>query len=1618
MSKPTYIQNTFEKGLFTDGNPNSQPEGTYDYALNTVNRDFEQVLDLSNENSNRLSIDLGSEIIGGGYIDERDRFLMFTRNGLYLVDINTNTSEFVATDSEFGCNWNLDACNWIRPQFFTIDPCSETYVYWSSGCEYFKLNIDEMLDPVRKNALKASFKPQKEQCSDITCEYFKVFKLVSFPKISPVGYNTGGGGLLAGAYQFSVRLKTYEGGFTNWFTISDPVYISGEHNEAGEITNGYIEVNLSCLDCRYDYGELAVVKTIGGIVTADVVTEFNYADSNFSFTYMGGGVGIDLAEILTRGKTYLRGQDLIQYNGNMLYYNIRQSKNYNYQLKANEIGVTQVMNTVPVEIAKRYNLKSFMRGETYAFGIAFNDESGRKTRVFHIPAVAQTSGGGNNASSIGNSSASVTEGDYTISQEAEYRRQRSPIPDTVEDPQLDDQTTNTAADIDAMETDKSDVSSVLSDCEDCPPAASTYDTDIPKAENVVADQGAVLRGLGGDGGSNDLTVDYSPSTLKELAQSVMSSVENRERTVTKGKQITVNKGNQFKIEEEVLVGNSGPLFDCCHKPEVELSYNRIEIGNTIIKREEDILYPTNKGCDGQYIYGDLAGEKVRHHQITWGHLYPHYVSNAVGVPSKATPDASEFSDAYVNIISLKFSNIYIPTEEELGFKVSETNPYTIFQIPRSSKNKTIHSKGILTNTLQSSNDGKNYLYPSHGLNSEDSIVNRYIKIGDSRLDSAAFFGTDYNFWSLDTMTKAPALNVTQFKKEGVVSGSGYRHNLYEEGFEPPNSLYSSRVDQRGTRQAINLNRFSRENGRYDLRYKTYASANEVISPPDGAEFALMNKYQQESAWIGINALAPLSDRSFKGDVLTHSAPITDAKTYYGALIRDLPNQYGDITNAPYIPILQAGKYDVDTIEGMCGDTFIGPHSFYRTSYVSDKVGNMFPIENMVPGKADRCVCDSPEDAVVTLNGMWIPTTLPKDGDKADAKNWAGLHTDTTSHSWATSNNEKPISDYYYPKVVKTLITYWGEFEVNPWLRQTGDLLEEQVYGHISPEFGLDSSIQSNSGKGWDDDFLNQFYWEVAQPSKWTIIKKTLIRSIINVVFLAFGIGAGFTGDTALELVTNLGVMGSIMALWFQANKVLFTNKRLDELFGIPDCRKDDEGGEDDLYIMNFQKNFNKYNSDFSVGNNIETEFGLPTPYYTCDCDDCELNTTNEVYVSDDQKSDSQLDAYAIVRPNNMIDIPPSFGHLTDIFIDTTNLYAHTTDQIIPLRYGRVTMPSSAGEIIMGAGPILAKPTGMSEGTSEGFAGLLSPQHVINTNRGRFFVDYKARRVYQFYNGLKELTPGMSNHFRELLEYCSENSCSNEHLSGNDIALGLDPRLDRFLLTKRDSNPWTVSFDILQNHWVSFHSYTPKFYLWDRSHMITSDGTALWVHDVKDNFQTFMGTYYPHEIEFKIKDNRLLEERWNNGILESFAVKAVSGERFNLLDRDVTFNKLWARNNYQHTGILDIVYITPRTANREDLNFRMSETYVVKMNREQAQWRYNDIWDLTENYEYPLYVQDPCSPFISPVNFLDSKNKSEFRSNMNLNNYLSIRFIFDNFADYKLYTRRHLTFATELQELYG
>jgi len=1645
MSRDILISNTF-KHLDRDTHPDAKNNETYEYALNATIDDYNQVGYISNESSNRLCHDYGETIVGSSYIEDRNATLVFLKNGeLHLLSHEDCSSKFIASDTEFGCDWGFKECEWIYGEFKTMFPCDDLFVYWSSGCQYYWLNIDEMLDPVRKQALKDTIKEEKKQCSDRTCDYFRVFKCVATPKIVPISYDKGGQ-VPQGAYQFVGRLKDRDNNYSNWNNVTDPVYIGSENNVCGERSEGYIEINISSLDCKYDAIELAVIITSGGITSARRLAHLHYNAGSTSYTYYGTeGEPIDISELLIKKNTYIQGQDLMQKDGRLYLYNIKQIKNLDYQRRANEIETNWVEYEYTWEEAKRLGLKSHMRGETYAYGIKWNYCDGTSTPVFHIPASAGA-GANSNASSGQSSNAGSSGNTFQVTQEGKYERTRSPIDDTVANPQ--GEVYQPIADlIKAWEVEMSDVCEALSTCEECSKGQEACNKEKARVEEVSGKYQDLLAKYGASEGLDEFPTTLTPTKIKEGAAKIIQAVENRERLKYQEQKIKVNNETSY----EDTSGTDGDIFQAIAdngldglKPTkfgsqyydangVNLTGDNPKIksyGNTRPELEKDLVYPDFKNCQGEYIYGSLAGTPIKHHKFPDTYEKPHYISKSTGVPSKITPEADPLSDAYVRLLGVRFDNIEFPSKEELSKPLDSDNPFTILYVKRTDSNKTIIAKGLATKTFLATNNDKYYAFPRHAVNSKER-VDRNIDVNGSRLYGSDLDGGSFNFHSLDTNTRKLALNFTQVIPELEYYGEGFRYGLYAEGKKPDDQYYGTRIDQAGTRQFINLNKYvPASRNIIEPKYKTYARAHSVISPPKGGVIPLMNKYRESSVWIDgtlpalTKGLTSSSDNSFIGDVFDHAVPIEKAAAHYVTLKRDLPNQYGDLTGLVYIPLLQASKNQGSSIQGPVGDIFIGPYTFRRTGFVSDKVGNKFDIPGgqaavgyEVTKKEERSVCDPPEDILLAELGTWVHTTLPKERDAADAKNYAGLHSPNRriQKRELSIAAEGPETDYYFPKVVKTLIIYWGEFEVNPAYRAIGSRENgEVVYPDIRP-LQLDSDVYQLKTHAWEESFINRFYCRLEQPSKWSVAKKVLIRTLINIIFPMLGIDNLFDIASGTEFVGNLVEFPMLYAMWYMLNKQVFTNDYLDKMVGIPQCKTDEEGSDCGCQITNFEDNYHAYCNDFSKINDTEVFYGMPEPYNTCDCDDCDSFTNNEIYYSNKQILTSETDSYKSFNANQLLTIPANSGKLKKLLVVKNQFIAHTTDNMYVLQYGKQTIPSSTGELLLGQAGLLSEPMPLFDGIVEGYAGLSDPNHSINTSLGYFWVDYDAKKVYRYAEGIEEISAaGMFNFFKDYIQFCNKKDCLQEKVPGsNYYSLGLDPRLNRFLITKSDGNSsFTLSYDLRRKNWISYHSYIPQFYIWDRDHMYTSNGNSIWIHDNNDSYQTYYGTYYPYILEFTSREpsSEIAGIKYKGTILNT---EAREGDRLNLFKRE-TFNKVWLRNTHQTTG-----YINLEQRDQENQYDKLKERKgEIEVQWKANQWRFNELYDFTGDSNLPIVnYNDTCLPDVSPTNiqYFKALDKVSYENRILFDNYFTYRFIFDKFASLKLYTKNIITNAQKITE---
>jgi hypothetical protein len=381
---------------------------------------------------------------------------------------------------------------------------------------------------------------------------------------------------------------------------------------------------------------------------------------------------------------------------------------------------------------------------------------------------------------------------------------------------------------------------------------------------------------------------------------------------------------------------------------------------------------------------------------------------------------------------------------------------------------------------------------------------------------------------------------------------------------------------------------------------------------------------------------------------------------------------------------------------------------------------------------------------------------------------------------------------------------------------------------------------------------------------------------------------------------------------------------------------------------------------------------MPDPYYVCQCDDCEdeNQTNNTIYYSEEQVQGSHDDAYQNIKPRNKITIDPSEGKLTNILDSNGNLYYHTTDVFRPLAHGRVAIASSIGEVILGTGGFLQYTGG--GGPVEGYAGLQHHNHQINTQYGYFWVDQEAAKIYRLFNGqIDTLSDKTSfNFFKEHLPFCNETECKNEQKAGTSYyAMGVDPRLNRFLITKNDGNTqgsFTLSYDLEQNYWISFHSYNNvRAYNWDRynSYALTPEG--YWkMNDTNCDFGTYCNGTHDFIVEFSAVDPSFREYIYRYTDVD-LLVEKCEGCVF-IKDIDQFFDKIALYNSTESTGYLLPQVRSDNKGADEDYQLNSTDGYPdMQVYKRHRHWRFNEVHnnvDLDCGDCRAMVECDQCEPY--------------------------------------------------------
>ena len=391
--------NNATTGLNLDQSVNQIPKGKLTYALNAAVENFDSnSVNYQNEPGNEFCLQFpeGYQLIGEHAILEQNKHVFFLANpetGDSEIGYMDNNDCIYHTYINAKClNFNID--NPIHKAVHKITNCS-TEIYWTDG-----YNQRRFIDINNKPYKLAS---GSDLCNpiytdEIDCNKLNVQPDFSIPQLDVVDIATGGD-LEAGTYQFAIQYAdSVSQGYTSYYSVTNPTPIANPQLTTPNFNyrvGRSIELRISNLDTTgfFDYFNLAVIKTVNGITSVELVGTYNITNTTETVTYTGQNVSnirLTADDIFEKFPYYEIAQDITAARDILIWDNLTSIDRINYQQIASQIQLQWETWRIPAgetyaDALNATNLRGYLRDEVYAFEIVFLLTNGKQTDGFHIP---------------------------------------------------------------------------------------------------------------------------------------------------------------------------------------------------------------------------------------------------------------------------------------------------------------------------------------------------------------------------------------------------------------------------------------------------------------------------------------------------------------------------------------------------------------------------------------------------------------------------------------------------------------------------------------------------------------------------------------------------------------------------------------------------------------------------------------------------------------------------------------------------------------------------------------------------------------------------------------------------------------------------------------------------------------------------------------------------------------------------------------------------------------------------------------------------------------------------------------------------------------------------------
>jgi hypothetical protein len=1519
-------------------------EGELTFAMNAVVENFDgNTITYQNESGNVfcVSIPEGYTVNGKKHIIERNLII------LWLINESTGEQEVgKIIDCEYSAIINsdcigLDIDHPIHKVEYSISG-DDIYIFWANGLGLKFINLNDL-----------PYKEVVEGCkitttTEIDCNKLNVQPNFNIPEITVTEVDSDGL-LKAGAYQFAIQYADGQGnGYTSFYSVTNPTTVFDKNRLTMDFNyevSKSIALSINNIDVTsfYDYINVAVIKTINNISSADLIGTYQITGENKNVVYTGQSIKqLDIQEIFVKYPIYKSADDVTSVQDILVWSNLTKQERISYQKDiANQITVDWQTWRVPddapyADEENQVYVKGYMRDEVAPLEIVFLLTNGHQTDGFHIPGRV----------AYDDDLEIISNDDSLIDEPSNCEYFPQPLPKW--------KVYNTGCVIDYDPIFKDFASTPDLDCPKCPPI---LDTSNPECYTGPYQYGCMAywestetypcdEDIWGDLAGKPIRHHKFPDSLithihdnqgfvypigfrinvEQVKSLILNSslTEEQKSQIAGFKIVRGNRANNKSIVAKGLFYNVGkygkegstyyypnyPYNDVGEDPFINTNTNYVPSTGTGISSsfncKEYIIVAGDSDVSVSYTTCDGITSTV---SITANSQLTLCSSTEPAADGIATVTPDGFCDESGGEIDEVVSSTQVALN---GFATQDSRERYTFHSP-----DTHFTQPTLGNIvkMETAEFGEANCHFTEVRNHA-----KYAFLSDEAVLTAFAVGTAVGFASNTVGVSINAFNGTAAWTAFQTLLDIIQKTLPDKNFTYQYSSVGKYTDFRAVPNNGNKQRFATLAG--------YASPG-MISVGDDFD---INNYQRESsvylrtykALPFVHTLSGVPEDNTRFTLSEEGlcdSPNTvlnrDISSYYGSIKRNFPNQYGQI-------------YSYETIDTgfqWMLSTPITTYNRFQTVFGGDTFINRFGLKRKYPFFLDNRV--SPEGTNTFADGSDIQYNQL--GNIGYPKYWFSTDIRRGSLTGLFGVRDTAFdcreNKFFYDSGKVYLFAYgvpyfYCESQINVDNRQAFNNKEGDFYPRVSS--GIPDDWVQETRVSIQHD--NTYYYNLTYSKQ----NKENFFSHIPEDY-----------DPAEELLTHSLIYSDVNNWWIYRPAAVFSLPQVyGDLVSI-------NGIENKQLLVGFTNRTKLYNALLTA----------PT-------------SAQDVYLGQSLFDSS---------------VPPLD------FAETELGYAGTQHKLfIKTEYGHLQIDAMRGQVFLFQGKTAKDITGdgMSDFFKEHLPFIISSYFPeIDTDNN--FKDIGLHAVFDTHVNRIILTKLDYEPKIDGITY----SDGRFYINGDEINLS-----DSTYFANRS---FTISFDFDTQTWISFHSYLPNYYIGGNGIFYSNNGKDIWVHN---RSKTLFNNFYGEIAEYTIEYPKAYE--YNDEILQNIKdytqVIRYSDDQTFVQTNDIYFNKCILSNNQGCSGILELTK-KPKNNLSEYKNYPKYHTLSKEIlyTKSDSFYNFNTFWSMVKDADEPIWKKSETI-FHKELNQsnMDYTKRSRQKAPLRAKD-LKIRMTLDNRSDVKM-----------------